>query len=126
MSDDTLLNWMDALVAYAKDWDRTFGKKEYFTQEYWYLFVSCYRAHLCNRPLTISEALGEMKTGAPNTRKERMQNAIDDGYLEQHENEKDKRSSFVVPTDKLSIILEQHFKRTRSIALNALVSKSAD
>lgn len=126
MSDDALLTWMDALVAYAKDWDETFCKKEYFTQEYWYLFVGCYRAHLRDQPLTMSQAQGEMKTGAPNTRSDRIQNAIDDGYLERRINEFDNRSVVVVPTAKLTKLLTGHFSRTRLIAIRALCSKSQD
>jgi hypothetical protein len=34
--DDDLVKWMDVLIDYAKDWDQTFPKKEYFTQEFWY------------------------------------------------------------------------------------------
>jgi hypothetical protein len=120
MSDDPLLAWMDALVDYARDWDATFKAKKYFTQEYWYLFVACYRGALSGRPLTISEAMGEMKSGATNTRIDRIKKAIDDGYLEKQDNKDDDRSSLLIPTAKLSALLAGHFARPAKKAVAAL------
>ena len=42
---DELIDWMDALEFYARDWDQTFGEQtNYFTQEFWYMLIGCVRA----------------------------------------------------------------------------------
>ena len=74
--------WADFLEEYARDWDKTFeNRPDYFTQEFWYILVSCTTAYWKNRPLKIADLTAKMKSGAPNVRRQRISKAVDDGYL---------------------------------------------
>ena len=116
-----LMLWMDALEAYARDWDAVFGHRpHYFTQEFWYLLVNCTVSHWRGRPLTVSAAAQHMKSGSNRTREERIKKAVVDGYLLKRKGTADGRESVVVPTDKLSGIMVDHFSRTLKITLDAL------
>lgn len=110
---EELLGWADTLEAYARDWDASFGKTEYFTQEYWYTFMGVLTAYWKNRPLNMGQLQGLMKDGAPNTRRARIQNAIDDGYFK---TEEVGRETLIVPTEKLRDLMIGHLQRTLNIA----------
>jgi hypothetical protein len=113
-SNDVLVDWLDALEFYARDWDATFGShSHYFTQEYWYLFINCLRAHWAGRPLTVSQLAQAMKTGSNRTREERIRRAVDDGYLVKERIAQDGRAAIVRPTPLLEELMLAHLKRTR-------------
>lgn len=115
--DTVLADWTEFLEVYARDWDETFaGQPHYFTQEFWYLFVACLRAHWRGSPMTISSACQVMKTGSNRTREERINRAVGDGFLVKSKSEDDKRSTVLVPSDKLEILLRGHFERTLVMA----------
>ena len=115
--------WMNALEAYARDWDDVFEHRpHYFTQEFWYLLVNCTVQHWQGRPLTVSAAAQQMKSGSNRTREERIKKAVIDGYLTKQKSQADGRESVVVPTPKLSAIMVDHFTRTLKITLDALDS----
>ncbi|WP_022693900.1 helix-turn-helix domain-containing protein [Ponticaulis koreensis] len=108
-----LIDWMDALEFYARDWDETFGSRSaYFTQEFWYMLVGCVRAHWAGNPLTVSQLAHTMKSGSNRTREERIKKAVDDGYLEKAKDAKDGRATVVIPTPELESLVTGHLQRT--------------
>ena len=116
-----LLLWMDALEAYARDWDETFEHKpSYFTQEFWYLLVSCMVNQWRGTPLTVSGACQQMKTGSNRTREDRIRRAVADGYLVKRQSESDRREAIVVPSEKLENLMIGHFERTLRITRERL------
>ncbi|MEM6554694.1 MAG: hypothetical protein AAF642_02400 [Pseudomonadota bacterium] len=114
MQDRTaLIDWMDALEFYARDWDRTFGAQtNYFTQEFWYMLIGCVRAHWAGKPLTVSQLAQSMKSGSNRTREERIKRAVDDGYLVKMRDEQDGRAAYVRPTPELEQMVIGHLQRT--------------
>ena len=120
ISDDALVDWIDALEAYAKDWDATFeAHPHYFTQEFWYLFVGITTSTWRGKPVTISTACQMMKTGSTRTREERLKKAVQDGFLIKERGDDDKRTTFVKPSSTLEASIRGHlertFHRTRSV-----------
>ncbi|HYC03213.1 MAG TPA: hypothetical protein VED40_07975 [Azospirillaceae bacterium] len=112
-SDEALGRWITALVDYAQDWDRTFeNRPDYFTQEYWYLFVGCLTARWRGAPLTVSAACQVMKSGSNRTREDRIKRAVMDGYLMKEKADEDGRTAYVVPTPKLEAVMRDHLART--------------
>ena len=112
---------MDALEAYARDWDETFeNKPTYFTQEFWYMLVGCLRANWMGRPMTVSQLASSMKSGSTRTREERIKRAVDDGFLMKTKSGDDGRSIVVVPTPELEQLLEGHLQRTFATISKAL------
>ena len=110
---DELIDWMDALEFYARDWDQTFGEQtNYFTQEFWYMLIGCVRAHWVGHPLTVSHLTQRMKSGSNRTREERIKRAVDDGYLIKVRDDQDGRSSYVRPTPELESMVIGHLTRT--------------
>ena len=118
-----ILAWMDALEAYARDWDETFDPRaSYFTQEFWYLLVNCMIANWKGAPLTVSGACQHMKSGSNRTREDRIRRAVDDGYLVKQQSDQDRREAIVVPSDKLERLMIEHFERTLDITADTLKS----
>lgn len=118
----TLMVWGRVLEGYAVDWDQTFGHRapDYFTQEYWYLFVRCTFAMLRGEPLTVTAASQSMKSGSNRTRESRIQRAVLDGYLRKERSQSDAREVLLLPTDALKEMILGHLDRTLSIALEQL------
>lgn len=116
-----LVVWAKALEDYARDWDETFEKRPgYFTQEFWYLLVGCMIANWNGRPMTMSQACQQMKSGSNRTREERIKRAVDDGFLVKERAGDDGRSALVRPTPKLEQLMVGHLQRTRDIIKAAL------
>jgi len=112
---------MDVLEAYGRDWDETFDyKASYFTQEFWYLLVSCMINDWKGTPLTVSGACQQMKAGSNRTREERIKKAVDDGYLIKRQSESDRREAIVVPSEKLEKLMVGHFERTLKLTIDLL------
>lgn len=64
-----LLEWMEVLDMYGRDWDETFNNRaSYFTQEFWYLLVNCMISNWRGTPLSVSGACQQMKSGSNRTR----------------------------------------------------------
>lgn len=121
LADHKLMAWANALELYARDWDKTFeNRPNYFTQEFWYLLVGCLVAQMKDRPMTVSAACQNMKSGSSRTREDRLKRAVDDGYLIKERASSDKREAIVRPTPKLEGMMREHFIRTREIAKHAL------
>lgn len=119
--DQRIVAWAQALEAYARDWDDTFGNRPgYFTQEFWYLLVGCLIANWRGRPMTMSQACQAMKSGSNRTREERIKKAVDDGFLTKERAGDDGRAALVRPTPKLEALMVGHLGRTREIVLAAL------
>ena len=121
IADEALIKWAGALELYARDWDETFeNRPNYFTQEFWYLLVGCLVAQMKGRPMTVSAACQNMKSGSSRTREERLKRAVDDGYLIKERALDDKREAIVRPTPKLEAMMRAHFIRTHEIVKQAL------
>ncbi len=113
VSEESLIVWMEALEAYARDWDQVFNNHpHYFTQEYWYLFVGVVTSVWEGKPLTISAACQLMKTGSARTREDRLKKAVQDGYLVKVRSEGDKRTTLVKPSATLEQLIRGHLERT--------------
>lgn len=120
-SKSDLLTWMDALDAYARDWDESFDHRaSYFTQEFWYLLVNCMIANWKGSPLTVSGACQHMKSGSNRTREDRIRRAVDDGYLVKLPSPSDGREAIVIPSEKLEKLMVEHFERTLGDTIAAL------
>lgn len=121
ISKEDLLLWIDALEAYARDWDDAFEHKaSYFTQEFWYLLVMCMVNNWNGTPLSITGACQQMKTGSNRTREDRIRKAVTDGYLIKRQGESDRREAIVVPSEKLEEMMIGHFSRTLRITVDSL------
>lgn len=110
---EALADWSQFLEDYARDWDRAFeGQPHYFTQEFWYLFVTCLRSHWRGTPITVSAACQAMKTGSNRTREERINRAVSDGFLVKAKMGEDRRTTVLLPSDRLEALLRGHLERT--------------
>jgi len=117
MNVDALADWSGFLEDYARDWDRAFdGQPHYFTQEFWYLFVACLRSHWRGTPITVSAACQAMKTGSNRTREERINRAVSDGFLTKAKIGEDRRTTVLVPSERLEDLLRGHLERTLAAA----------
>ncbi|MCJ9428023.1 hypothetical protein [Kordiimonas marina] len=122
ISDAQLVAWIDALEAYARDWDATFeGQPYYFTQEFWYLFVGVVTNAWRGRPVTVSAANQFMKTGSTRTREERIKKAVQDGFLLKVPGNDDKRTMFLTPSPELERLIRGHLGRTYNRVRQAFV-----
>lgn len=120
--EECLIQWMGALEAYARDWDKVFdGHPHYFTQEYWYLFVGVVTSAWQGRPLTINAACQMMKTGSARTREDRLKKAVQDGYLLKERSESDRRTTYVLPSPMLEDLIRGHLERTYRQTAEAFV-----
>lgn len=118
---EEIIAWAHALEAYARDWDETFENRPgYFTQEFWYLLVGCMIANWRGRPMTMSQACQQMKSGSNRTREERIKRAVDDGFLVKERAGDDGRSALVRPTPKLEALMVGHLQRTRDVVKAAI------
>lgn len=119
--NEDIIGWAHALEAYARDWDETFESRPgYFTQEFWYLLVGCMIANWRGRPMTMSQACQQMKSGSNRTREERIKRAVDDGFLVKERTGDDGRAALVRPTPKLEALMVGHLQRTRDVVKAAL------
>ncbi len=126
-SKEDLLLWMDAMEAYAVDWDETFEHRaSYFTQEFWYLLVRCMTHAWNGTPLTVSGACQQMKSGSNRTREDRVRKAVADGFLIKRQGESDRREAIVVPSEELERMMIGHFSRTLNIVRDRLRELSPD
>lgn len=126
-SREDLLLWMDALEAYALDWDKTFEHKaSYFTQEFWYLLVRCMINAWNGTPLSVSGACQQMKSGSNRTREGRIKKAVEDGFLVKRQRESDRREAIVIPSEKLEKMMIGHFSRTLDIVSDRLRELNRD
>ena len=115
--------WMEFLVGYAEDWDRTFRttRTTYFTQDYWYLFTACIIGEQQKTPLSMTDAASKMRVSlSPGAKKERIDLAVTDGWLVEERSTTDARSKLLLPTDKLRTAMKAHLERTRQEALKRL------
>jgi hypothetical protein len=123
MHDAAVRDWMKLLTAYMEDWDETFRKKRglYFTQEYWYLFTECVRADADGEPLPRQEAIRKMRVCMSEDAKvDRIDRAVDDGWLVQDKRPPDLRVNLLLPTDKLRKAVNAHLHRTLNEARRVL------
>ena len=121
ISRNNLLTWAGVLESYARDWDKSFEHKpSYYTQEFWYLFVSCIGNAWRGSPLTMTEACQAMKVGSQRTREERIKKAIYDGYLEKKRSPDNGREIMLLPTDKLQAVVVSHLERTLTVTRQTL------
>ena len=62
---------------YRQRWCDDIGK-DYFSQEYWYLFTVTLVSHWRQIPLSVSEAHDCIKTGSSKTRQNRLEKLIEE------------------------------------------------
>jgi hypothetical protein len=127
--DAAIRDWMQVLTTYAEDWDGTFRKERgvYSTQEYWYLFTECVRADADGEPLTRQEAMRKMRVSLSEDAKvDRIDRAVDDGWLVQDKCRFDLRLNLLLPTDKLRKAMNEHLVRTLNEARRALATSLAE
>lgn len=110
---DSMVRWASFLEDYAKDWDSTFNTNaHYFTQEYWYLLIRCTLSYWQGKPVNVTTACEQMKSGSMRTREERIKKACFDGYLAKQVDEHDHRQIIITPTALLEELVEGHLRRT--------------
>lgn len=117
--DPKLLAWMEFLIRYAENWDKTFRSKDpshqlkYFTQEYWYLFTVVVTAEAKGHPITRAEAMAAMKVPYhQDTLIERIDDAIADKLLTEGRSPRDRRKVVLMPTDALRKAMTEHLATT--------------
>ena len=104
---------------YGQRWFDDIGK-DYFSQEYWYLFTVALASHWRQTPLTVSEAKRCMKTGSSKTRQNRLQKLIDERLFFKTKDRDDLRRTHLEPTDEMLDAGRLHFSRTLREALHFL------
>ncbi len=116
-----LLPWAEFLIQYTDDWNRTFQNR-FHTEEYWYPFVYCLRAHWEGRALTMGEACESMPTGSSRTRETRIALAVTRGMLLREKSSEDLRTTLILPAPLLEQSLIDHFSGTLA-RMRALFSR---
>lgn len=106
-----LLPWAEFLVEYTNDWNTAF-KKLFHTEEYWYAFVHSLLGSWKGQPLTMSEACQSMRTGSSRTKEKRVSLAVTRGMLLKRKSSSDLRTTHVLASETLEILLIGPFERT--------------
>ncbi len=108
---ETLLKWIAYMDDYGQRWLDDIGK-DYFSQEYWYLFTVALVSHWRQTPLSVSEACQSMRTGSSRTKEKRVSLAVTRGMLIKEKSSSDLRTTHVLASDTLEELLIGHFERT--------------
>jgi len=104
---------------YGQRWLDDIGK-DYFSQEYWYLFTVALVHHWRDSPLSISEACDCMKTGSSKTRQSRLHKLITEHLFFKTKDRADLRRTHVEPTDEMLEGGRMHFRGTLTEAMQFL------
>ena len=116
---ETLIKWVACMDHYGQRWLDDIGK-DYFSQEYWYLFTVTLVHHWRNAPLSISEACNCMKTGSSKTRQNRLQKLISEQLFFKTKDRTDLRRTHLEPTDEMLEGGRMHFRGTLTGAMRFL------
>ncbi len=104
---------------YGQRWLDDIGK-DYFSQEYWYLFTVTLVHHWRESPLSISEACDCMQTGSSKTRQSRLQKLIAEHLFFKTKDWADLRRTRVEPTEEMLEGGRMHFRGTLTEAMRFL------
>ena len=116
---ETLLKWIAYMDDYGQRWLDDIGK-DYFSQEYWYLFTVTLVSHWRQTPLSVSEACDCMKTGSSKTRQNRLQKLITEHLLFKTKEGTDLRRTHLEPTEEMLHGGRIHFRNTLTEAIEFL------
>ncbi len=116
---ETLIKWIAYMDHYGQRWLDDIGK-DYFSQEYWYLFTVTLVYHWRGTPLSISEACDCMKTGSSKTRQNRLQKLITEHLFFKTKDRADLRRTHLEPTEEMLEGGRMHFRNTLTEALHFL------
>jgi len=92
---------------YGQVFGEDFGA-DFFSQEYWYLFIVALARHWRGAPLHVGEACRTMKTGSPKTRETRLKRLLDEGWFRKGKHDADLRKTYVLPTPLLLRVGRRH------------------
>ena len=115
----TLIKWIAYMDHYGQRWLDDIGK-DYFSQEYWYLFTVTLISHWQQAPLSVSEACDCMKTGSSKTRQNRLQKLIEEHMFFKTKDQADLRRTHLEPTGEMLQGGRVHFSRTLTEAIQFL------
>ena len=104
---------------YGQSWLNDIGK-DYYSQEYWYLFTITLAYHWRQAPLSISEACDSMKTGSSKTRETRLKKLIAEHFFIKIKNRTDLRRTYLEPTPEMLMGGRRHFRNSLAQAIRFL------
>ena len=104
---------------YGQSWLDDIGK-DYFSQEYWYLFTITLVYHWRQDPLSISGACDSMKTGSSKTRENRLKKLIAEHLFIKIKNQTDLRRTYLEPTTEMLLGGRRHFRNSLGQAIQFL------
>lgn len=104
---------------YGQNWLDDIGK-DYFSQEYWYLFTITLAYHWRQTPLSVSEACDSMKTGSSKTRENRLKKLIAEHFFIKIKNQTDLRRTYLEPTKEMLLGGRKHFSNSLGKAIRFL------
>ena len=115
-----LTKWIGYMENYGQSWFDDIGK-DYFSQEYWYLFTMTLAYHWRKSPLSVSEACASMKTGSSKTRETRLKKLIEEHLCIKIKKQTDLRRTYLQPTTEMLLGGRRHFRNTLREALGFLL-----
>jgi hypothetical protein len=120
--DPTLRAWMDVLIEYAEDWIGPFAaEKPIISRRNIGTCSRLVRKPIWTASLAIAQAAAKMRTDlSENAKTDRINKAVDDGFLLKVDSERDARQKHLVPSDKLITLLTGHLARTLDGARRAI------
>ena len=104
---------------YGQSWLDDIGK-DFFTQEYWYLFTITLVYHWRQTPLSISGACESMKTGSSKTRETRLKKLIAEHLFIKIKNQADLRRTYLEPTTEMLLGGRRHLRNSLEQAIQFL------
>ncbi|MCY4153961.1 MAG: hypothetical protein OXF58_01365 [Gammaproteobacteria bacterium] len=114
-----LTRWIESMEGYGQSWFDDIGK-DYFSQEYWYLFTITLVYHWRQTPLSVSEACDSMKTGSSKTRENRLKKLITEHFFIKIKNQTDLRRTYLEPTTEMLLGGRKHFSNSLGRAIQFL------
>ncbi len=116
---DILQAWMQYMEDYGQTWLDDVGK-DFFSQEYWYLFVITLVYHWRQAPLNISDACRSMKTGSSKTRENRLKKLLAEHWAIKVKDQADMRQTYLEPTEEMLLSGRKHFRKSLGKAVRFL------
>lgn len=116
---DILLKWIGYMENYGQNWLDDIGK-DFFSQEYWYLFTITLVYHWRQSPLSISAACDSMKTGSSKTRENRLKKLIAEHLFIKIKKQTDLRRTYLEPTTEMLLGGRRHFRKSLGQAIQFL------
>ena len=107
------------MESYGQSWLDDIGK-DFFSQEYWYLFTITLVYHWRQVPLSISGACDSMKTGSSKTRENRLKKLIAEHLFIKIKNQTDLRLTYLEPTTEMLLGGRRHFRNSLGQAIQFL------